>query len=138
MTEKFDLIIAWASPAGTSTVLASKGSGLKIALIDKAKFLRDKVCGDFIMARAPKFLTQYAPALKETLANFPEKAINKSTALFIDDQDPVIWEWVQRSITMKREDFNGILLEEALKVEGVHFFLGKRLKKCIETRREFR
>ena len=128
MTEKFDLIIAGAGPAGTSAAIASKGSGLKIALIDKAQFPRDKVCGDFVMARGPRFISEYIPDLKDKLADFPEKAVNKSTAIYVDDYDPIIWDWVQRSITIKREDFDQLLLEEALKVEGLHFFPGETIK----------
>jgi len=133
LVEKFDLIVAGAGPAGASAVLAAKGAGLKIALIDKSNFPRDKVCGDFVMARGPRFISEYAPSLKERLDQFPEKAVNKSTAIYVDDFDPIIWEWVQRSITIKREDFDHMILEEALKVEGVHFFPGETIK---EVRRE--
>ncbi len=46
MTEQFDVIICGAGPAGTTCALALGNTGLKVALVDKSNFPRDKVCGD--------------------------------------------------------------------------------------------
>lgn len=43
-----DVAIVGAGPAGATTALALEGSGLRIALMDKSGFPRDKVCGDAI------------------------------------------------------------------------------------------
>lgn len=45
-TEKFDVAIVGAGPAGTSCAISLEGTGLKVALIDKSVFPRDKICGD--------------------------------------------------------------------------------------------
>jgi len=42
----FDLVIVGAGPAGCTTALNLKDSGLKIALVDKAILPADKICGD--------------------------------------------------------------------------------------------
>ncbi len=128
MGEKFDLIIAGAGPAGASAAIAARGAGLRIALIDKSDFPRDKVCGDFVMARGPKFIDEYIPHFSERLRQFPEKALNKSTAVYVDDLAPIKWDWVQRSFTIKREDFDHMLLEEALADENLQFFPGQAIK----------
>lgn len=43
---KFDVIIVGAGPAGISCALMLRNSGINVAVIEKSKFPRDKVCGD--------------------------------------------------------------------------------------------
>ncbi len=43
---KFDVIIVGAGPSGSSCAINLANTGLKIAVIDKAIFPRDKICGD--------------------------------------------------------------------------------------------
>jgi len=45
-TTDFDLIIVGAGPAGCTTALSLTGSGLNVALVDKADLPGKKVCGD--------------------------------------------------------------------------------------------
>lgn len=46
MAEHYDIIIAGAGPAGATAALHLSDSGLRVLLLDKAIFPRDKVCGD--------------------------------------------------------------------------------------------
>lgn len=69
----YDIIICGAGPAGSTCALALAGSGLKIAVIDKAAFPRDKVCGDAIAAYIPKVLHSIHPKYQEAMMAFLEK-----------------------------------------------------------------
>ncbi|WP_417207758.1 geranylgeranyl reductase family protein [Antarctobacter sp.] len=51
-TEHFDLIVLGAGPAGASAALTAARSGLRVALVDKARFPRDKLCGGGLTGRA--------------------------------------------------------------------------------------
>lgn len=51
MQTRFDLIVLGAGPAGASAALVAARSGLSVALIDKASFPRDKLCGGLITGR---------------------------------------------------------------------------------------
>ena len=73
MTEKFDVIICGAGPAGTTCALALGNSGLKVALVDKSNFPRDKTCGDAIAAYAPKVLNTINPVYAKALLDFTAK-----------------------------------------------------------------
>lgn len=68
MTPDFDVIISGAGPAGCTAALALGSSGLRVALIEKERFPREKVCGDAIPAYVPKVLNtinpEYAAAFK--------------------------------------------------------------------------
>lgn len=46
MATHYDILIAGAGPAGTTAALHLQGSGLRILLLEKAVFPRDKICGD--------------------------------------------------------------------------------------------
>ena len=61
MTSDFDVLISGAGPAGCTAALALGSSGLKVALLEKDMFPREKVCGDAIPAYVPKVLTTINP-----------------------------------------------------------------------------
>jgi len=61
MTSEFDVIICGSGPAGCTAALALGASGLKVALIEKDPFPREKVCGDAIPAYVPKVLKTINP-----------------------------------------------------------------------------
>ncbi|MCZ2442821.1 MAG: NAD(P)-binding protein [Flavobacteriales bacterium] len=46
MSSTYDVIISGAGPAGSTAALHLKSSGLRVLLLDKASFPRDKICGD--------------------------------------------------------------------------------------------
>jgi geranylgeranyl reductase family protein len=58
----YDVLLAGAGPAGTACALALRNSGLRVALVDKAQFPRDKICGDAIPSPTLKALARLNPA----------------------------------------------------------------------------
>jgi geranylgeranyl reductase family protein len=52
----YDVIVIGGGPAGSATALLLSGSGYKVALLDQARFPRDKVCGEFISPAADAIL----------------------------------------------------------------------------------
>ena len=46
--DAFDVLIAGGGPAGSSCAWRLRDSGLKIAILDKQTFPRNKVCGGWI------------------------------------------------------------------------------------------
>ncbi len=52
----FDVIVVGSGPSGSVAALLLARSGLEVALIDKARFPRDKACGDVIGPRALRAL----------------------------------------------------------------------------------
>jgi geranylgeranyl reductase family protein len=61
---EYDVIIVGVGPAGAACALSLSQSRLKVAVVDKATFPRDKVCGDALSADVIKQL----PMLSERLA----------------------------------------------------------------------
>lgn len=52
---EFDLIVIGAGPAGAAAAMTAVRAGLRCALVDKARFPRDKLCGAGFTGRAAKY-----------------------------------------------------------------------------------
>ncbi|WP_460614095.1 geranylgeranyl reductase family protein [Hymenobacter seoulensis] len=63
----YDVLIVGAGPAGAACALGLAASGLRVALLDKAQFPRDKVCGDAIPGPTLKALARLNPQYAEEL-----------------------------------------------------------------------
>lgn len=48
MTPSFDVVVAGAGPAGSATALRLATAGLRVALLDRATFPRDKACSEYM------------------------------------------------------------------------------------------
>jgi flavin-dependent dehydrogenase len=58
----FDVAIIGGGPAGTIAALEAQRHGLRVALWDRDRFPRDKVCGEFISSEARPILQSEIPA----------------------------------------------------------------------------
>lgn len=61
-TPDFDVIVVGGGPAGSSAAATACRAGLKVALVDKACFPRDKLCGGLLTQRALACCEQVFPA----------------------------------------------------------------------------
>ncbi len=66
---KVDVAIIGAGPAGSAAALSCRKNGLSVALVDKATFPRDKVCGDGIPLKTFKLLEELGFKEEELFKN---------------------------------------------------------------------
>ena len=83
-TVQFDVVIAGAGPAGCAAAYKLSGNGLKIALIDKETFPRDKICGDALGADVTKQFHQISESLTGKLDQFAEKIPSNGVRFFAE------------------------------------------------------
>ncbi len=57
---RFDVLVVGAGPAGSTAALVLARAGARVALLDKARFPRDKACGDLIGPRGLQLLADLA------------------------------------------------------------------------------
>ncbi len=103
------MLIVGAGPAGTSAALALRQSGLRVALLDKASFPRDKVCGDAIPGPALRVLSELG--FEDEAAAFPEKEMVTSSRLVAPNGKSLTIRWVTKAFNSRRMDFDAFLLD---------------------------
>jgi geranylgeranyl reductase family protein len=128
----FDVIIIGAGPAGCATALALQNSGLRVALIDKHIFPRDKVCGDAIPGRAITCLKEIYPLFSDELAALDKKLITKSTACFYNNKK-VEFNWVQEAYTSARMDFDNLLFSIVKNKTNTEIFENTEIKEIVKN-----
>jgi menaquinone-9 beta-reductase len=68
-----DIIIVGAGPGGSTCALSLADSGLRVLLLDRATFPRDKICGDAISGKVLSVLRHLNPALLAQMHLVPAK-----------------------------------------------------------------
>jgi geranylgeranyl reductase family protein len=136
MTPRYDVAIIGAGPAGCSTALSLKESGLEVALIDKSTFPRDKICGDALSPDVVNQLRMLPLDTGELFMQLEEKIVCQAVRLVAPNYNIAD---VQLSTTelsgylTTRFVFDNYMFEQAEKVEEVTTMCGKGVKTITKT-----
>ncbi len=119
----FDLVILGAGPAGTAAAIQARTLGLSVALVDKALFPRQKLCGGLVTGRCATHLSdifgmQITADLFETRRNF-EFYLKHQSLGDLQNVPPL-------HLTM-RWDFDNHLLKQAF-AAGAADYTGHRIE----------
>lgn len=128
----YDIIISGAGPAGCTAALALKDSGLKVAVLEKEKFPRDKVCGDAIPARAVKVLKHIDPQFAEQFSSYDKQLATKHTDV-IYGKNKLQLHWQIPAYTCARLDFDNYLFELVKKYTDADVFEQAYVKQVDRT-----
>ena len=60
----YDVIVCGGGPSGSTTAFYAAKAGLRVALVDRAKFPRDKACGGLLTPRVLSELPELAPYIE--------------------------------------------------------------------------
>ncbi len=119
----FDVIICGGGPAGSTCALALADSGLKVAVIEKYNFPRDKVCGDAVAAYVPKVLNTIHPKFKEALLDFKEKVVVNTCRIVAPNTKVIDITYSESGFISPRMSFDNYLFEMASAQKNITFFL---------------
>ena len=124
----FDVLIIGSGPAGCGCALSLYRKGLKIALIDKEGFPRDKVCGDAIPGPFFKTLDRINPHWGQMMRELAEKSeIRSSRAIFSNGKSFTI-NWKTYSYNAPRFHFDDYLRQMTIAETDTKVLPSDRLK----------
>jgi len=110
-TKTYDIAIIGAGPAGCAAALGLGRSGLKVALIDKARFPREKTCGDAIPGPALKTLEHAFPFFQDAFFKLKEKHRIKMSSIMLENRRSINYYWKLPAYNIKRIVFDQFLLD---------------------------
>ncbi len=127
MNRKFDILIVGAGPAGSSAALCLAGSGLRIAVFDKARFPRNKTCGDGLTHDVIKQLGMISPVLLEHFHRDLMKSASYGIEFIAPDHSRLYVPFLVNGknlpiYTCSRTDFDNFLLSHLRGLENVSIF----------------
>ena len=123
----FDVIICGGGPAGSTCALALVDSGLRVAVIEKYSFPRDKVCGDAVAAYVPKVLGTLHPKFKEVLSDFTEKVVVNTCRIVAPNTKSFDITYSESGFIATRMSWDNYLFELASAEKNVTFFLNQTI-----------
>lgn len=129
--EHFDIAIIGAGPAGSTCALALGKSGLKVVIIDKSEFPRDKVCGDATAAYVPKVLNTIDPVLKESFLAFTKKEPVDTVRIYSEEGKHLDLQFKEFGNIVRRIDLDNFLIEEVRKLQNTTLFLGQKVSELV-------
>jgi geranylgeranyl reductase family protein len=115
--EKYDVIIVGGGPAGASSALCLTDAGIRVLLLDREIFPRDKICGDAlsvdVLNQLPLLSSQLALAFDSAVFKLPSFGVT----LFSPDHTSVEIPFVHQGqekcgYTCSREDFDNLLFQQ--------------------------
>lgn len=119
----FDLAVLGAGPAGAAAALVAARAGLRVALVDRAAFPRDKLCGGGVTGRAAQAMAEVFGFGPEIAAALPVRHVRLVAA------GRVIGDWPDAPAIhmVMRRDFDARLVAAAL-AAGAADLTGRRAR----------
>ena len=110
--EKYDAIVVGAGPSGSACAFLLAQHGVKVLLLDKAHFPRDKVCGDAIGGKA-LFVLELLGATEE----LKQKSFQRSSGIVFSSPNgnevEIPLASANAGFVCKRRDFDTIVFQRA-------------------------
>ena len=133
-THKFDVVIVGAGPAGCAAAYMLSGKGLKIGLLEKDTFPRDKICGDAFGADVTRQFHLMSEELTDKLQNFSQKIPANGVRFvtpankLLDIEFTIPKDKYGGGFVAKRLDFDNFFFSETSKLGDVEIFQNQQVK----------
>lgn len=129
--QEYDVLILGAGPAGTACALALKDSGLRVALLDKSNFPRDKICGDAIPGNAVRALHQLNPDYVKELRELCKNATIRHGRVVAYNGNEATVPWVLEAYNSPRLHFDQLLVDLVKKYSQTDLVFDTRIDEVI-------
>ncbi|MCR4430790.1 MAG: NAD(P)/FAD-dependent oxidoreductase [Tepidanaerobacteraceae bacterium] len=122
---KYDAVIIGAGPSGSFCALNLARKGIKVLIIDKCSFPREKACGGLISKNAMDLLKRHTLTI-----DINHNIINKICLIGKNEEQAVIESRTPLGIIVKRKEFDQFLARKAVEA-GADFIDNCRFESCI-------
>ncbi len=130
-TKSFDIAIIGAGPGGCTCALALHGSGLRVVMVDKDIFPRDKICGDAIPGLAFKAMDRINHKWGFAMRQLIDKQDIRTAKIYAPNNKIITLDWVTYAYNSKRINFDNFLFQLVKNETGTTIFENKRLQKVV-------
>lgn len=136
---KFDVVIVGAGPAGCTAARMLSGKGLKIALLEKDTFPREKICGDAFGADVTKQFHLIDEGFTKKLQQFTNKVSSNGVRFFspnhklMDIEFAVPENKFGGGFVAKRLDFDNFYFSEINTLPDVEIFQNQQVTGVVTS-----
>jgi menaquinone-9 beta-reductase len=139
--KEFDVLIIGSGPAGAACAIALGNSGLSVAILDKAVFPRDKICGDALSVDVVNQLSLLKGDLTSRFHGLNTKVSSFGVRIFAPNHEFVDLPFVHKGeekcgYLCPRFDFDQLLVEQLTQFENVKLFEGCAVETIDKTETE--
>jgi len=137
--QKFDVVIVGAGPAGCAAARMLSGNGLRIALLERDIFPRDKICGDAFGADVAKQFHMMDAGLTNELQRFDKNISSNGVRFFapnhklLDIEFTVPKDKFGGGFVSKRLDFDNFFFTEISKLPDIEIFQNEQVTAAIAS-----
>jgi menaquinone-9 beta-reductase len=135
---EFDVVICGGGPGGSACAMGFAGTNIKVAVIEKSTFPREKVCGDGMAPYIAKALNKMSPAFLDAFNDFQERMPINHIRLVSYNGVSACMPLPEPWFVSKRFDFDNFLFEQASALPNVHFFTDEQITEVQSTETEVR
>ncbi len=138
-TSKYDVVIVGAGPAGCTAAYMLSGKGLKIALLEKDTFPRDKICGDAFGADVTKQFHLINEGLTKKLEQFTSRVPSNGVRFFSPNLKPMDIEFAVPEnkfgggFVARRLDFDNFFFSEVNELPDIDIFQNQQVTDVITS-----
>jgi menaquinone-9 beta-reductase len=109
----YDIIIAGGGPAGSTCALALEHSGLRVLMVEKDVFPRDKICGDAVGINAQQIMGMLNPAYEHEMLEVLDRTTISKAKLYSPNFQALEIDFPISGHCIRRKDFDTWLFEKA-------------------------
>lgn len=134
----YDILIVGAGPAGCSSAIRLANVGLRVALLDKATFPRDKICGDALSVDVLNQLPMLSQSMSQAFETCADKIPSYGVSIFSPGNHqlhiPFIYKGEKTSgYICQRLHFDNLLFEQVKQHSSIHTYEHCQVKRAAYT-----
>ncbi|HEX9347601.1 MAG TPA: NAD(P)/FAD-dependent oxidoreductase [Gemmatimonadales bacterium] len=132
MSRHWDVVVAGAGPAGSATALLLSRAGMRVLLLDRARFPREKPCSEYLSPESTRVLERLG---KDVLAAVATASPARLTGMKVvaPSGRSVVGRFETFSFALPRTRFDTILLNAA-QTRGVEVRQGVKVEELVYER----